>query len=477
MRFPWRVYIRFVVLQTSLLTAILTCLSFLSVWLLGGPQASFKYLILFFFADLLCAFILTLWIGRKFFLPLGRLVEKARSLRARKALLGNEDPDSEEWDVLEHAIDQFQVDLKQTSDRLSEGREEIKALMSAISDAIVAFDHQGRTLFYNERFAHTFLPLAEHGRDVHLVDLFRDSVVRQAFSEALQSGEPVNVSAALTAVGESDPRDFQLAVAPLRRPRERAEIYGVIAIFHDVSDLKQAERIRIEFVGNASHELRTPLTSVKGYLSTLQSDLTQGRLQDAEKFLNVISRNVDRLIALVNDLLDLSSLESHSQTLDLGLVSTREVTEAVLKTLEREAFAKEQTLKMAIQHDSVYCDVRKVEQVITNLVANAIKYIPTGKAIQVIWDRADDGGSILRVIDDGPGIPKKHLSRLFERFYRVDEGRARDAGGTGLGLAIVKHIMLSHNGSVKVNSEVGKGTEFVCHFPPGKASAVTRRTP
>ena len=463
MRFPLRVFARFVLFQSLILCCTFALWTLLLLWANAEKVDSQKIILTFFFLSCVISVSLTLWLGRRFFLPLGRLVEKARSLRQRRALLKNED-NEEEWEELEHAIDQFQTDLRQTVDRMTEGREEIRALMSAISDAVVAFDRGGRTLFYNQQFAATFLPVTEQGRQAHMVDLIREPTVREAFENALNIGESCRVSAKLIPRGEAEPRDYQVVVAPLRR-RERAEVYGVIAIFHDVFELKQAERIRIEFVGNASHELRTPLTSIRGYVSTLQSDLKQGNLADADKFLQVISRNVDRLIYLVNDLLDLSSLESHSQQLDMQVVSTKDVTEAVARNLEKEALQKSQKLTSQILAASVYGDVRKIEQVLTNLVQNAIKYIPSNKSIQIIWENDNAGGTVLRVVDDGPGIAKKHVSRLFERFYRVDEGRAREAGGTGLGLAIVKHIMLSHGGSVKVNSEVGRGTEFICHFP------------
>lgn len=470
MKFPWRVFFRFVVLQTTLLSALLATWGAVVAWAFGFPKERLPILAVLIILGAVVSLGLTLWIGRKFFLPLGRLVERAHALSEVKpptqAFPADED---EEWEVVESAMERAQMDLKLTFERLLQGRTEIRTLMSALDDAIVAFDRDGRTLFYNERFAKNFIPVSQQGQDVYLEDVFRDPSVREAFIKSQVGGHRVNLQCHLAPLGTPDLKDYQLAVAPLAEVQGAGSTYGVIAIFHDISDLKQAERFRIEFVGNASHELRTPLTSIKGYVSTLQADVRSGRAEDSEKFLRIIDRNVDRLIALVNDLLDLSSMESHSQKLDPVWVSTQDISESILKTVEPEATSRGQKLVLDVQVNRVYGDVRKIEQVLTNLVANAVKYIPTGRTVKVNWESAqtEDGrrGVYLHVVDDGMGIERKHLARIFERFYRVDEGRARDAGGTGLGLAIVKHIMLSHNGWVKAQSEIGEGSRFTCFFP------------
>jgi two-component system phosphate regulon sensor histidine kinase PhoR len=257
----------------------------------------------------------------------------------------------------------------------------------------------------------------------------------------------------------------------MRKGRLR-EVYGVIGVFYDITDIKKAEQIRIEFVGNASHELRTPLTTVKGYLETLREDFKAGNLKQVPDFLEIIGRNVDRLIELVNDLLSLSSLE-HSSQLRLEPVSPLAVSELVVRELARAAAEKNQVIRIHGEMPPFQADARKVEQVLMNLVGNAIKYIPEGKTIQIRWEKGPRNEAILRVIDNGPGIPQEHHSRLFERFYRIDKGRSRDAGGTGLGLAIVKHIMQSHGGTVSVKSQLGQGSEFICVFPQRKNPDVT----
>jgi two-component system phosphate regulon sensor histidine kinase PhoR len=233
-----------------------------------------------------------------------------------------------------------------------------------------------------------------------------------------------------------------------------------------VTELKRAENIRIEFVANVSHELRTPLTAIKGYTDTLREDVGHGRYDAAGKFLEVISRNVDRLMSLIGDLLDLSSLESHDgKELQKSTINTREITERVVAHLESRRAEKRHTIETRFTVEAVDADPKRLEQVLVNLIENAVKYVPASGKIVVSWESGEQNSVLLKVSDNGPGIPVEHHSRLFERFYRVDPGRSRDSGGTGLGLAIVKHIMQRHGGSVWISSEMGKGTTFICRFP------------
>ena len=234
-----------------------------------------------------------------------------------------------------------------------------------------------------------------------------------------------------------------------------------------IAALKKAEKMRIEFVANVSHELRTPLTSIKGYTETLLQDLEDGRNPDPE-FLKIILKNSNRLLALINDLLDLSAIESGADELHPAHLDIHEITSHAIHALQLGADNKSSIILKEVRTPVVYADPKRVEQVITNLVDNAIKYCPNGSTITVQWSMDPnpiDSAILLKVIDNGPGIAEKYLDRLFERFYRLDKGRSRDKGGTGLGLSIVKHVMQRHNGSVTVESTIGVGTTFICRFP------------
>ncbi|MFN9068607.1 MAG: sensor histidine kinase, partial [Bdellovibrionales bacterium] len=261
---------------------------------------------------------------------------------------------------------------------------------------------------------------------------------------------------------ESQARFFNVSLTPVLMQKNQ-EMYEVVAVFHDITDIKKAESIRIDFVGNASHELRTPLTSIKGYVETLRDDINQKRFDQADRFISIVSRNVDRLIDLVNDLLNLSKMESGAE-LKLSAVSPMTLTQSVVGELALLAQEKNIVIHTRCELDHFTADTQKVEQVLRNLISNAIKYIPEEKQIDIEWKRQDQDVFLI-VSDNGPGIPEEHHARLFERFYRIDRGRSRETGGTGLGLAIVKHIMQSHGGSIEVKSQMGAGTQFTCHFP------------
>lgn len=248
---------------------------------------------------------------------------------------------------------------------------------------------------------------------------------------------------------------------------------AVSAAHTTIDALKSTEKMRIEFVANVSHELRTPLTSIKGYAETLLQDFEEGREMDPQ-FLRVIIRNSNRLLELIQDLLDLSAIESGVDALHLSKVSTQEVTDHALSQLKRASKEKNITIEVKNLCAWVMADAKRLEQIVTNLADNAIKYCPPGSKVSIEWRKEEsnegqaihEGAVILDVTDNGPGIPEEHLARLFERFYRIDQGRSRETGGTGLGLSIVKHIIQRHDATVSVESEMGKGTRFSCRFKP-----------
>jgi len=236
---------------------------------------------------------------------------------------------------------------------------------------------------------------------------------------------------------------------------------GVVAVFHDISALKQAERIRRDFVANVSHELRTPITVIRGYAETLLSGALADDPERGDRFLGIINNHAQRLSTLISDLLSLSELEAGESVIKTESVSLESALQQVLQLLEFKT--EEKGLTVAVQGlkdlPEVLADRGRLDQVLMNLLDNAIKYSQEGGTVTV---SAALEGDLVRVLvrDTGIGIPGKDLPRLFERFYRVDEARSRERGGTGLGLSIVKHIVQAHGGSVAVQSIQGKGAEF-----------------
>jgi two-component system phosphate regulon sensor histidine kinase PhoR len=237
------------------------------------------------------------------------------------------------------------------------------------------------------------------------------------------------------------------------------ERHGTVLVVHDLTRLKRLENARQEFVANVSHELRTPLSLIKGYVETLL-DGARDNPELATKFLQTIDRNAERLKLLIEDLLTISELESGRVKLNLQAVPLGPVVAKVLEDFKDRAAARSIRLVNEAPDIAVRADVDRLEQVLGNLVDNAIKYGRAKGAVTVSASARDGGQVEVFVEDDGPGIPPEALERVFERFYRVDKARSREQGGTGLGLAIVKHIIQSHGGRVWATSEPGRGTTF-----------------
>ncbi len=354
------------------------------------------------------------------------------------------------------------ISLKDQKANLHREREETQAFLTSIQEAVVTFGLDKKILFYNTRFASFFVGAGKSGRMKSFENVFANVELLSNVNDVISNGQARNLTISLPTLLDAQSRFFNINVTPVKK-KKNSELYEVVCVFHDITDIKKAEQIRIEFVGNASHELRTPLTSIKGYVETLREDIQQKRYDQTEKFISVVSRNVDRLIDLVNDLLNLSKMESGSE-LKLQKLSPILISQNIIAELALLAQEKNILIKVTSQVQDFKADGQKVEQVLRNLISNGIKYISEGKEIQVLWEK-NESDVVLKVKDNGPGISEEHHARLFERFYRIDRGRARETGGTGLGLAIAKHIMQSHGGSIELKSSLGRGAEFICRFP------------
>lgn len=434
-----------------------------------------RELALFFALFLILGFIWLAFVTYSGLRPMGRIT---RMLRRRNQVRIDED-DSDlyldepgEWQDLEKRVAHLSRGIRQREADLSKEREELVTILGSVNEAIVAMGKDTEPLFFNSRFAVLFGAGSTGGGALPLRERFRVPELLEGFERVLREGKTRTFRVRLRTELHDSERDFSVAVSPLLKREQKSlnstdvQVYGAVAIFHDITELKATEQIRIDFVANASHELKTPLTSIKGYVDTIRDDIEAGRNEDAAKFLNVVSRNVDRLMFLVNDLLDLSVLESGAEVRKT-LVNTAELSELAIRLTESRR-TKRHTIRLETQAERVVGDPRRIEQVLVNLIDNATKYTPDGAEIRIIWEHgtgANRGETILRVRDTGRGISEEHLPRLFERFYRVDQGRAREVGGTGLGLAIVKHIVLGHGGSIAVKSKLGEGAEFICRFP------------
>src|SRR5215469_5910632 len=261
---------------------------------------------------------------------------------------------------------------------------------------------------------------------------------------------------------ELDGRWLQVNAAVISNSAGERE--GTILVFHDLTRLKQLERTREEFVANVSHELRTPLSLIKGYVETLL-DGAKDNPEVETKFLQTIQRNSERLQFLIEDLLTISELESGRIKMNLQSVRLHSLVDRVLEDFRTQAESRRVALSNEVPELTARADSERLQQVLGNLIGNAIKYGRSDGHIGVTGRMSNGNVIELCVTDDGPGIPSESLERVFERFYRVDKARSREQGGTGLGLSIVKHIVQSHGGKVWAKSELGKGATFYFTLP------------
>ncbi len=339
------------------------------------------------------------------------------------------------------ALDQLAASLSATLDDLRAERDRLGRILEAMEEGVLVTQADGQVLLMNP--ALRAIPgVATNG------DLARLT------AEALANNTPTNGD---IAVGT---RRLLVHAAPLS-----GEPKACVAVLVDVTEIRRLESVRRDFVANVSHELRTPVTAVRTALETARPALRDDP-DTAEQFLAMAERNADRLVALVRDLLDLSQLESGDMKLELQSIDVRQVAEGVLSLYQAPADRRKVRLVRAWGDNvpNVRADRRAVEQVLTNLIDNAVKYGAEGGAITV--RAAGNGAQVqVQIEDTGNGIESEHLPRLFERFYRVDAGRSRDRGGTGLGLSIVKHLTEAMAGTVTVNSTLGRGSTFTVTLP------------
>ena len=336
-----------------------------------------------------------------------------------------------------------------------------EVLLNSMAEGVLLLDERGRIRLANRAFA-TLFGVTTELRSRTILEALRLHELADLVS-FLGTQERV-LGYELRLPGPTE-RWFQVNGAAICNGGGRR--HGTILVFHDLTRLKQLERTRQEFVANVSHELRTPLSLIKGYVETL----LEGAKDNPEvvaKFLQTIDRNAERLRLLIEDLLTISELESGRVQLALQPLALGPVVRKVLEDFKSRAAARGITLREQIPELCLRADANRLEQVLANLVDNAIKYgRPQGQV--VVGARPLEGGlAEISVQDDGPGIPSEALERVFERFYRVDKARSREQGGTGLGLSIVKHIVQSHGGRVWAQSQPGQGTTFFFTLPQEK---------
>lgn len=352
-----------------------------------------------------------------------------------------------------------------------------EATLNGMREGLIVVDKDMRVVASNAA-AHSLFNLSRGKLDAQrLTELTRNPAIYSAFLDALKGTERSGVR-----VETHGPERlvFDLRVVPLtnsngKPERSGPEAEGALGVFIDVTRLERLEQVRQEFLSNVSHELRTPLTAMLAFIETLEAGAIDDK-EASQRFLSIIRRNAVRMHELIDDTLELSAIESGNVKLRAELIELAPIVNDVLASLAAKASAQGVVVSSAVARDAmVYADARRLEQMLTNLVENAIKFNRENGTVTISYedqvagvrDRSAVAGRRSRIIvqDSGEGIPAQHLERLFERFYRADRARSRELGGTGLGLAIVKHLARAHGGEVTVTSELGKGSTFTIELP------------
>jgi two-component system, OmpR family, phosphate regulon sensor histidine kinase PhoR len=345
--------------------------------------------------------------------------------------------------------------LDRTIHTLTEERNLSSAILGSMVEGVAVVNGSERLVFANPGFAEIL------GLDVPptsgsaLVEVVRQTELLEAVRQVLH-GEPRVQSEIVT--GTLRQHYFAITVAAVRA----GDTTGAVVVLHDITELRKLERVRRDFVANVSHEFRTPLTAIQGFAETLLA----GAIDDSQnrtRFLEIILEHSRRLARLTEDLLMLSKMDAERLELEIRRLSVSQLIESCLETAQRRAAEKDLRISVNTpQHlPDIAGDRRRLAEVLQNLLDNAIQYTLPGGQIMLSAETGEDE-VVLTVSDTGIGIPQADQPRIFERFYRVDVARSREAGGTGLGLAIAKHLVEIHGGRLWVDSEVGQGSQF--HF-------------
>lgn len=390
---------------------------------------------------------------------LSKIISVSKIYNKNNVLFEIENSKESEWEIIERSIDESEYVNKKLMGNLKKESKKFQTLLGSISEAILAIDSTGKILFANEAFSNVFSNLNEKVDDHYFLDVIRDYDLKVFIENSLSNLESAQSFELAFNDSNNQKKYFHISTNPLIDSNSNS--YGMVCIFHDLTSIKMAEKMRSDFVANVSHEIRTPLTAIKGYVQTLESIQIDPNDMNKEIF-DTIVHNTDRLTALFNDLLSLSSIEAINE-IELSEINLCQITEQAINA-SKQGFTKE-NIKVSTNYESevIISNDKMIEQILINLITNAIKYSEKDISIEISWTSSTNNHTLV-ISDNGPGMAKEHLPRIFERFYRIDQSRNRSYGGTGLGLAIVKHLVSKLAGKIKVESSIGVGTTFIITF-------------
>ena len=407
------------------------------------------------FLILLIAGVAALQISRMFTDRVERLKDFSRRVAAGDFAAIPADSSGDALDDLGASMNRTAAQLDETIRTLTEERNLSTAILGSMVEGVAVVNGSERLLFANQGFAEILNLRFPPKSGSALVEIVRQTELIEAVRNVLHGESRVEAE---IVTGTLRQKYFAATVASVRA----GDTLGAVLVLHDITELRRLERVRRDFVANVSHEFRTPLTAIQGFAETLLA----GAIDDAQnrvRFLEIILEHARRLARLTEDLLRLSQMDSDRLELEIDEISVAQLVDSCLATAQHRALENGLKLSVNIPENppTVAGDRRRLAEVLQNLLDNARQYTLPGGEI-VLSVAASELEVVFTVSDTGIGIPRADQSRIFERFYRVDAARSREAGGTGLGLAIAKHLIEAHGGRIWVESEIGKGSHF--HF-------------
>jgi two-component system phosphate regulon sensor histidine kinase PhoR len=403
---------------------------------------------------LLVALGIGLFVAGRVTRPVVEMQSIARQMSEGSFLVRAPTRSTDEIGTLGRSLNVMAGRLREKIQDIEQEQAKITAILDGMVEGVIAVDGQEHILLMNERARIMFALGPARGEGKPFLEVIRNADLHEIFRAVHGAAGAATVRREVVVSGPA-PRILQVNAVRLAMGGEGP---GSVMVLHDVTALRQLERVRTEFVANVSHELRTPLTAIQGYLETLLSGALEER-ENARRFLEIVLRHSERLGRLLNDLTDLSNIELGKVTLRREPVRLDEVVASVLAIIGPRAAGSRVTVSADIPAGLpiVSADRDRLAQILINLVDNAVKYTPSGGSVTVTA-REREGAIEVAIADTGIGIPPADLPRITERFYRVDKARSRELGGTGLGLAIVKHLVVAHGGDLHIESEQERGT-------------------
>ena len=413
-------------------------------------------------AALLISVILGYLLSKTITTPIKNLTDRAEKITRGEFEMGEKSSSKDEIGVLTNTFRTMGQRLEETLQEVSEQGTKLEKIMEYSTDGMVAFDTEGELLHINSS-AKKYLSVG----DEHLRF---DEFFSRIFSD-VSLGDFLYLDQDKQIIRETDYNDYYLRFYFGSFKYSDNTVGGVIVDVQNMTESRKLELSRREFVANVSHELKTPLTTVKAYIETMENENLDEETR--ERFLSTIHRETDRMTRLVSDLLVLSRLDNGVK-LNLSRMAIEPILRDITESLQLEARKKHQVLTYTMINEipAVLIDYDRMQQAIINIVSNAIKYTANYGAVKIYSSYVSDN-AIIRIVDNGIGIPEKDVQRIFERFYRVDKARSREQGGTGLGLAIAKEIINAHAGEIILNSKLNEGTEVVIILPIEKNLSTT----